>query len=253
MSDRTETFSVGASPRVIATNRRGDISVVAGVDGSVTVAVSGSGATDFVIDQVGDVITVAARRSGFFASACDIILTIPAGSALELSSTSGDILVQGEVDELKASVASGDVRAGSVRSMCRVNSASGDITVGAAGDAEINTASGTVRLGRISGTLRLNAASGDVIVDEIGESANIKVASSTVRIASFEGTELRHKSMSGDLVVGIPARRTIEFDYSSLSGRLRNRLPKSDGSPSEKLVTISVDAVSGDVTLQGAR
>jgi DUF4097 and DUF4098 domain-containing protein YvlB len=237
---------------VVATNRRGDITVAAGAPGTVTVAISGSSAADYVIDQVGDVITIEPRRSGLFTSACDLILTLPAGSTLELSSTSGDIVVQGEVEEMRASVASGDVRAGTIRSMCRVNSASGDITVGAAGDAEINTASGRVRLGRISGTLRLNAASGDVSVAEIGESANTKVASSTVRIDRFDGTELKHKSMSGDLVVGIPPRRTIDFDYSSLSGRLRNRLPKGDGSPSEKLVAISVDAVSGDVTLRGA-
>jgi DUF4097 and DUF4098 domain-containing protein YvlB len=178
-------------------------------------------------------------------------LSVPEGASLELSCTSGDITVQSPVAELRASVASGDVRVDRVATMCRVNSASGDIRINAAGDAEVNTASGTVRLGKIDRSLRLNAASGNVYVDTIGEEAVCKVASSDVRIATFAGTEMRLKTMSGDLHLGVPPRRTIELDFSSLSGRLRNRLPQGDGSPPEKTLLISVTAVSGNVTLTG--
>jgi DUF4097 and DUF4098 domain-containing protein YvlB len=252
MTDRVETFEVGETARVIATTRRGDITVVVGEPGNVEIAMTGSGSNGFDVGQVGNVITVEPGGRGFFAATADIVLTVPTRTTLELSCTSGDIDVQGEVDELRASVASGDVRAGSVRGVCRVNSASGDIIVEQMEDAEINTASGDVRLGRVTGALRLNSASGDVYVDEVGESIKTKVASSTVRIARFSGSELRHNSMSGDIQVGIPPRRTIELDFSSLSGRLRNRLPAAAGGPSEKVVTLSVNAVSGDLTLQGA-
>lgn len=252
MSDVIETFEVGETVRVVASTRSGDITVVGGDPGMVRVAIDGGGAANYEIEQFGDVISVEQRRKGrFLGSSVDIILTVPARSSLELSCTSGDINVQSEVEELRASVASGDVRANSVRSMCRVNSASGDISVGSVLDAEINTASGTVRLGRVLRNLRLNAASGNVYVDEVHESAICKVASSDVRISAFLGTEMRHKAMSGDLHLGIPPRRTIELDFSSLSGRLRNRLPKGDGSPSEKVLAISVTAVSGDLTLKG--
>jgi DUF4097 and DUF4098 domain-containing protein YvlB len=117
----------------------------------------------------------------------------------------------------------------------------------------VNTASGTVRLGRVDRSLRINAASGNVYIDEIGESAICKVASSDVRIGAFDGSEFRLKSMSGDLVLGLPRRRTIDLDFTSLSGKLRNKLPKGDGSPSEKLVMIAVAAVSGNVTLTAAK
>jgi DUF4097 and DUF4098 domain-containing protein YvlB len=252
MTDRIESFRVGDSPRVVAATRRGDIAVVIGEPGTVQVRFAGSGADGFDVNQLGDRITVESRRRGLFGSSIDIILTVPTAAGLELSCTSGDIVVQGDVEELKASVASGDVRAGTIRSACRVNSASGDIRVDSVRDAEINTASGDVRLGRVEQTLRLNSASGDVYVGEVGESATFKVASSTVRVACLSGSELRYKSMSGDLVVGIPQHRTIELDFTSLSGQLRNRLPAGDGSPSEKVVTISVNAVSGDLTLRGA-
>ena len=253
MSDRTETFEVGDTVRIIAATRSGDISVVQGDPGSVRVVIDGPGAAHYEIDQLGDVISIEPRRKGrLVGSSADVILNVPTGASLELSCSSGDINVQSPVAELRASVASGDVRADFVATVCRVNSASGDIKINSANDAEINTASGTVRIGTVGRNLRLNAASGNVYVDEIGESAVCKVASSDVRISTFLGTEIRHKSMSGDLHVGIPPHRTIEMDFSSLSGRLRNKLPKGDGSPSEKLLSISVAAVSGDLTLLGA-
>ena len=254
MSDRIETFAVGEHVRILAATRSGDITVVSGPTGSVRVAIDGGDAGDFEIDQIGDVISVESRRKGrFLGFTGDIVLTVPAAATLELSCTSGDILVQSPVAELRASVASGDVRVDTVDTVCKVNSASGDIRVNWAQDAEINTASGTVRLGRVDRALRLNAASGNVFVVSIGDSAIAKVASSDIRIGSFEGSEIRVKTMSGDLHLGIPPRRTVELDFSSLSGRLRNKLPAADGSPSEKTLLVSVAAVSGDLTLTAAK
>ena len=199
-------------------------------------------------------ISIEPRRKGrFIGSSADIVLTIPNRASLELACTSGDILVQIPVVEVRAAVASGDVRIDTVETICRINSASGDIRVTSAQDAEINTASGTVRLGRIERALRVNAASGNIYADSIGESAIAKVASSDIRIGSFEGSEIRAKTMSGDVHVGVPPRRTVELDFSSLSGRLRNKLPAGDGSPSEKTLLISIAAVSGDLTLSGAK
>jgi len=253
MSERIETFEIGETVRIIAATRSGDITVVSGDPGSVKLVIDGSGADLFEVDQLGDVISIEPRRKGrFLGSSADVILKVPPTASLELSCSSGDINVQSPVVEMRASVASGDVRVDSVQTTCKVNTASGDTKISSALDAEINTASGTVRLGSIGRNLRVNAASGNVYVDEVGESAIFKVASSDVRISSFLGTEIRHKAMSGDLHLGIPPRRTIEMDFSSLSGRMRNKLPKGDGSPTEKLVSVSVTSVSGDVTMLGA-
>ncbi len=254
MSDRIETFEVGDTVRIIAATRSGDITAIRGEQGAVRVVIDGAGAANYEIDQIGDVISVEPRRKGrFLSSSADIILSVPSAANLELSCTSGDINVQTPVIELRASVASGDVRVDTVENVCRINSASGDIRVNRTLDAEINTASGTVRMGTIVRSLRLNAASGNIYVDDVGETAICKVASSDVRINRFDGSEMRLKTMSGDLHLGIPPRRTIDLDFTSLSGKLRNKLPKSDGSPSEKALSISVAAVSGDVTLVGAK
>lgn len=254
MSDRIETFEVGENVRVIAATRSGDITVVEGDPGTVRVVMDGGYAGNYEVDQIGDVISIEPGRKGrrFLGSSVDLMVTVPAGASVELACTSGDIVVLVPVHEARASVASGDVRLESVASVARVNSASGDIRIGWSQDAEVNTASGTVRLGTVDGWLRLNAASGDVYVDRVGEGAICKVASSNVRIGRFDGSDMRLKTMSGDLRLGIPPRRTIDLDFTSLSGGLRNKLPAGDGSPSEKTLIVSVTAVSGDLTLTGA-
>lgn len=251
MSDRVETFQVGQTVRVVAKTRSGDIRVLAGDPGSVLIAIDGN-ADSFEINQTGDVITVESRRRGLIGSSSDVTLTVPAVAVVDLSCSSGDIDVQGEIGELKASVASGDVRADKVTTICRVNSASGDITLGSASEAEINTASGTVRIDAIARDLRINSASGDAFIGEVGGSFRSKLASGTIRIDAMRGGEVRHKSMSGDLYLGIPPRRTVELDYSSLSGRLHNRVSRGDGSPSEKLLVLSVNTVSGNLNLLDA-
>jgi DUF4097 and DUF4098 domain-containing protein YvlB len=252
MSHRTETFEVGPSPRVVASTRSGDIRVVPGEAGSVHVAVEGSGVDRVEISQVGDVISVEGPRTGkFLGSSADIALTVPEGASMELACTSGNVSVQCPVAELRVSVASGDVRVDVVSGLCHVNSASGDINIGGVLDAEVNTASGTVRLGTVHRHLRVKAASGDIYVDEVGDTASCKGASSNLRINRLTGTELRHKTMSGDVQIGIPARRSVELDFTSLSGSLRNKLPQSDGSPAAKSLLVSVTTVSGDLTLTG--
>lgn len=253
MSDRIEQFEVGRSVRITATTRSGDIIVLPGSDGIVKVAIDGSGAERFDIEQLGDLIVVEPRSKGRLrTSSADVVLTVPPGASLELAGASGDIRVQAEVATVRAGVASGDVRISRVVGTCRVNSASGDITIDEAGDVEVNTASGTVRIGTVQRSLRLNAASGDAFIDEIGTDATCKVASGDVRIGRFSGTELRFKAMSGDLRVGIPPRRTVDLDLRSMSGEFRNHLPSASGLPSEKTVVIAVTTVSGDLVLRGA-
>lgn len=253
MSELIETFSIGEYVRIVAKAKSGDITVVGGDQGTVRVVINGGGADDYDIDQVGDVITVdPVRRGRFLGSSADIVLTVPGTADVELSTTSGDIDIQCPVREARASAASGDVRADVIDRVFRGNTASGDIRVKRCEDAEINTASGSVRVGTVARSLRLNAASGNALISDVGESAVCKVASSDVRIDRLLGGELRVKAVSGDVHVGIPRHRTIDLDFTSMSGRLRNQLPPGDGSPSEKTVSIRVTAVSGDLILNGA-
>ena len=60
------------------------------------------------------------------------------------------------------------------------------------------------------------------------------------------------KTLSGNLKIGIPPRRRVDFDVQSLSGEMRSDLPPGDGSPPERTIEIKVKTISGDVLLVGA-
>ena len=70
-------------------------------------------------------------------------------------------------------------------------------------------------------------------------------------VRTVEGPSVAAKNMSGDLKLGIPPRRHVDFDVQSLSGEMRTDLPDSDGSPPEKTLKLRVKSVSGDVLLVG--
>jgi DUF4097 and DUF4098 domain-containing protein YvlB len=253
MSDRHEQFVVGEHPRVEVTGTSGSITIREGGAGIVEVRLDGT-PDQVAIDQVGDTVIIGRPRGGFLRRmwSSDVVVTVPAGTAVLARNGSGDIHVDVPVSELDAAVASGDVRVHRVAGNAVIKAASGDIWVKHVdGRLDLNTASGDARIGTVGGDVASSTSSGDVAIDRVGGAASLRTASGDLTIRRFDGDELSAKILSGDLEVGIPARRRISVVLDSLSGRLRNRLPEGDGSPPEKEITVRATTVSGDVTLHG--
>ena len=243
---------MGDNPRVELSTFSGDIVVSAGEAGVIRVTLDGS-PDRFVVEQRGNTVVAEPEGGRRIGGSTDITVEVPSGTAARLKCTSGDILVQPAVAKLEAGVASGDVRAIHVTGDATVKTASGDTTVERVdGSLSVATASGRAAIGLVGGDLYMTAASGDAVIDSVSGTARVRTASGDVRIRSFDGPDLIAKTISGDVTVGLPSRRRIDLDLQSLSGSLRNRLPKGDGSPPEKSITLRVKSVSGDLTLRGA-
>ncbi len=253
MTDIRRVFEVGDRVRLEASTTSGDIVVSEGDSGVVDVLVD-SGGENYDLEQHGDLITVRPKRGLLRRfSSSDIHLEVPPQASLSLSCTSGDIIVNAPVRELHAGTAAGDLRIGFVERSANLRSASGDVYADEVGERlQITTASGTVRIGTVGRDLTVTSASGDVQADYVGESANVKSASGDVRLRNFEGGDLRARTLSGDISIGLPPRRLLDVDLQTLSGELRNRLPEGDGSEPDRTVTLHLKTVSGDVTLRGA-
>lgn len=254
MSTRSQRFEVGERTRVEAMTTAGDVIVHAAPPGTVAVLVDGTRADEYVIEQRGDVITVEpAKGMRRWFGGADIHLEVPATATLELSCTSGDISVNCAVLEVEANVASGDIRIDEVARSARIKSASGDVFVDIVGERlDVGTASGTLRIGTVGRDVSVATASGDTYIDRIGETANLRSASGDVEVTRFDGTDLKVRTLSGDVRIGIPSRRLLDVEIQTLSGELRNRLVEGDGAPPERSVSLQLTTVSGDVTLQGA-
>jgi DUF4097 and DUF4098 domain-containing protein YvlB len=253
MTDRRERFDVGDRPRIEVSNTSGHIAIVAGDPGVIDVAIDGSG-DNYTVEQYGS--TVVVRPEGSFLKrifSADIVVRVPGGTDVEARNASGDVSIDVDAGELDVATASGDIRVRAAAGTARLKVASGDISLDhVAGSLDVISASGDVRVVRVDGDVAIKSASGDASVATVGGNVSLSSASGTLRVGRLEGEDVQIRTLSGDVVIGIPPRRRIELDMQSMSGDLRNRLPEGDGSLPEASVSIKASSVSGDVTIQGA-
>ncbi len=253
MTDRREQFDVGDRPRLEVSNTSGHIAVVAGDPGRIDVAIEGSG-DKYTIEHYGSTVVIRPERGllkRIFSS--DIVARVPEGTDIEAKNASGDVSIDVDAGDVDVVTASGDIRVRTVAGTARLKVASGDIGLDhVAGSLDVVSASGDVRAVRVDGDVAVKSASGDASVATIGGSVSLSSASGHLKVGRLEGEDIQIRTLSGDVVVGIPPRRRIELDMQSMSGDLRNRLPEGDGSPPEATVRIKASSVSGDVTIQGA-
>ncbi len=253
MTDRHEQFDVGDHPRIEVSNTSGQIAVVAGDPGRIDVTIDGSG-DKYTIENYGNTVVVRPER-GFLKRifSSDIVVRVPAGTDIEAKNASGDVSIDVDAGDVEVVTASGDIRARVVAGAARLKVASGDVGLDHVnGSLDVISASGEVRVVRVDGDLAIKSASGDASVATVGGSVSLSSASGDLKVGRLDGADVQIRTLSGDVVVGIPPRRRVELDMQSMSGDLRNRLPEGDGSPPEATVRIQASSVSGDVTIQGA-
>ncbi len=258
MSREQLVFEVTENPVVEVMTYTGDIGIDVGEAGTVVVDLD-TDERGYEVEQVGSRITIQprpGRRLRRFGGG-DINLTVPHGTDLVIKTTSGDVraghAAKGVAPKrVEVSTVAGDVRLDAVGSDVRVKTASGDVYVDEVGGSlAAVTASGDVRVGQVGGDCEITTASGDAHVELIGGSVGFRSASGDINVARLEGTSLRGKSISGDVRLGIPARREIQLDLDSLAGDLHNDLTSSGLEPEARL-RLEISVVSGDVYLYDA-
>ncbi len=250
-SDRHEEFTVGESPRIEINFPSGDVRLVPGEPGTITVGVDSGDADRMTILQRGDTVVVTAekaRRS--FRGSFDVTATVPPGTDADIRLASADLVVDVELRGLRASLASGDVRVRDVTGDAVIKTASGDIRLGTVGGRlQVASASGELSADGCN-DLQVSSASGDVAVRTIGGRAEVRTASGDVAVRNFTGTDFEGKSLSGDVRLGIPPGRAVKVDVHTVSGDVRNEFPvNSSGSASEpgQPCSVRIKSLSGDV------
>ncbi|MDJ0792002.1 MAG: DUF4097 family beta strand repeat-containing protein [Acidimicrobiia bacterium] len=256
MSDRTETHEVGGSPEVSLYLHAGDIRIKPGVDGSVTVALSGRAEAldDIEIDATDDGVAVRApgkQRRWFGRGTIDCVLTIPEAADVTVHNGAGDVLIGVDVQDLEVHTGAGDIRADDVAGTTDLKVGSGDIRTGRlAGPSRISSAAGDVRVDAAT-DLTVSTAAGDLYLGDVTESARVKSATGDVRIRRFAGSDLEIKTMSGDATVGLIPGMLVNTAIKTLSGDFRNRIKASEGEKAGTM-NLTITSFAGDVTLKSA-
>ena len=168
----------------------------------------------------------------------DVVVTLPQGSDLQVTTASGDTVV---------GVALADVK---------VSSASGDVVALDTFDAlDVRTASGDVRAGRVLSRLRCKSASGDLSFAGAAEKTEIASASGDVEVTATLPGSLSVNSASGDVVVHVVSGLAVDVAGNTLSGRLGSEIDLSatgDDAPKAQISFIKVNTVSGDILIDRA-
>lgn len=254
MSTLTREFAVGDQPEVVVTVSSAGVSVVEGDPGMIVLEAEGAerGLEQLTVLQIGDVVTVNTRKGGqtWRRGRLKIKLAVPAGAVIGVRAASGDIKILGPVSDVAIEAASGDVHLASFEGHARVKTASGDVTVGkSVGGLQVATASGEVRVDAVDGDLVASTASGDISIGSAHGSVSVKTASGDVSVRRFSGVEFNGSTMSGNIAIGLAPGMSIDANFETLSGSLRNLTPAGSGEHAIN-ATMRIKTMSGDITLR---
>lgn len=250
------SFTVGAHPRLEIRIQSGRVDVESGTDGTIEVELQGRGSEDVEVEALGDSTVVVRQRgdsgSGWLVRSSSVRLhaRVPEGTDLDLQAASADAWVDGRLGRASFKTASGDVNAGALDAL-DVKTASGDVKVDrVSGDLTLSTASGDVYAGEIEGRVEARLASGDLRLATVRGEVRASTASGDIRIDRFEGSDLSVKSVSGDLVIGVPAGTRADLDLSSFSGQVRLPERRAGGEPGDRYVRMAAKSISGDIVIE---
>jgi hypothetical protein len=139
-----------------------------------------------------------------------VCVEVPAKSAVEVSSDSGDVLVRD---------VGGDVNA---------RSTAGDVKIDRAAAVEARSVSGDVFIGEASGAVRVETVSGDVRLSTSGENGRVQVSSTSGDVdwtgGCGSGCRVETRTLSGDVALNVTAKSSFAVHFASHSGEVTDDL-----------------------------
>jgi DUF4097 and DUF4098 domain-containing protein YvlB len=249
---RNERWEVGERPSLDVRVPVGTVEVYAGEAGVMQLSIDGSDEDDFEVFKTGDRVSVRhPSRWGRRGRQTRVVAHVPAGTDVELSSTSGDLRLIGRLGVVRLHTASGDIEMADAARV-DVTTASGEFTCGDVdGEATLSSVSGDCSLRHVGGRLDATVTSGDLRVDSCDGDLTIGSTSGDVRIGCCAGSVIAGRSISGDVRVGLPSGIRVEAEIATLSGRatLPEPAPASDGGD-RRAVRLNLKSVSGDIRVE---
>lgn len=255
------TLNVSAQPDLYVSTSSGDITIHAGSDNQIHVVgrvhagwtVFGMSAVEDIIHQVqanppitqdGNSVRIGIAAEKGRGLSIDYDITAPTGTALNLHSASGDIVVHQVGRYLSASSSSGDLRVHGISGPVELSTASGAIELEQTGQGEVKAKSGSgdINIHGLNGSLTARDGSGDINADG--------------RLVG--GGNLADGS--GDIKLHLPADARFNLEASTGSGDIHVNYPgaprQDDGSRHHLTAsingggaTLEVRTGSGDVEI----
>lgn len=262
MPTQTHRFPAPEPIHLLVKARRGTVEIVAGDGPETIVEVTSRHDEPRVIVEASDdhrrvsvEVPRGYRRHGGHHHRLEIIVRLPAGSTIDVSTASASVTTRGVLASAELSTASGAVAIEQVTGDVSAQSASGAIRLGTVGgETRLRTASGSMRVATATGPCRASTASGSLDVGWAGHDVDAKSASGSITVRDAVRGRLTIDATSGSVTIGVRKGTLVWLDLTSVSGRTRSDLtpdePEDAGTGrSEEPLEIRVRTVSGSITV----
>jgi Putative adhesin len=280
---RTQVFETPTPPKLRINIPSGRITVTADETAATRIELRAPHGDDAARDwiaaaeilQMGDEIVVRGPRMGFslfnFGWSVEATVHAPPGSDATLGIGAGRIETIGRMGEVsvntgaggvhvaecaqaRANTGAGNIEIAAVTGSLDAKTGAGGVRIGKVGaDAHITTAAGNARIEGFGGVAKLKTAHGNIEVGEAGDRLDAFTASGNVHIRRADHGQVRARSVSGGVSVGVAAGVAALLDLSTVSGRVRSEL-EAGGAPAEgePHVELILSTVSGNVSVARA-
>jgi DUF4097 and DUF4098 domain-containing protein YvlB len=196
----------------------------------------------------------------------DLYLRVPRAASIEVETISADIDINGSAGEsIVLNTVSGDVEAQASPQRLEIQTVSGEVEFeGSITRSSVETVSGDISLSGMHGEIEISTVSGDVslIAKEVDRGRFESVSGDmNLDLAINDNGRLASESMSGDLVLRLPAAQQAGFEVQTYSGDIRSdfgdsaRVSKGPGSAlkyreGNNGALIRLESFSGDIQIR---
>ncbi|MEM7430319.1 MAG: DUF4097 family beta strand repeat-containing protein [Pseudomonadota bacterium] len=169
----------------------------------------GDDVEELIVERDGDEVTIKTEVDeswwGSSDSDADLLIRVPAGSSVEVSTVSSNIDVEGVNGEIEADAVSGNVT---------IDGADGDISG--------NTVSGDVRITGNTSVIDVEgtSVSGNVIIKDVAGSAYGESVSGRIEVSGDTFSEVDLETVNGRIEFRGELSDGAEFDAESVNGRI---------------------------------
>jgi len=228
-----QTQDADANGKVEVFNLSGDIEIVGWNRKQIQVTGTvGDDAEEFIFERSGKVTTIKVkvpdRMHGHKDVSSDLMIRIPKGSSIDVSTVSADISVEGVEGEQELQSVSGDIDTEAFSTDMDIGTVSGDVDVEGSGkdsEARLESVSGDVTAEGLSGIIKADTTNGDIEITQGDfDRARIDTVNGDVLyVAALRSAgKLDVDTVNGTVDITFVGDVSAHFDIETFNGHIRN-------------------------------
>lgn len=179
------------------------------------------------VSQDNNLIRVGATGMSMDNVSINYILTVPANTAINSRSGSGDVYVSGVQGPATLTGGSGDINVAGIDSDVQARAGSGSVTISTVGgQTQVTTGSGDIVIRDTKGAVRAHAGSGGIEIHDPNDNVVADTGSGDITVGGVHADLRVHTGSGGITVDGNPGASNY-WDFRASSGDVNLRIPSN--------------------------